>query len=126
MNDIQTRIVTLLENTFEGLTWKELQLSLRDTFGQRAHHGTISGALSHLHKSGVVFSLKSKRDNCKPYIHHSFRTEYNPDMRNDYPSNNNKWESVADLMYHVMTSDHIAPSAWEDALNSYRTLKQHG
>lgn len=126
MNDIQTSIINILESNFEGMTWKELQYALRDIYGKRAHHGTISGALSHLHKSGVIFSIKSKRENCKPYVHHSYRLDYNPEVRNDYPTSTNKWESMADLMYHVMTSEHIAPSAWEDTLNSYRTLKQHG
>lgn len=126
MNDIQERIINLLSPTKNGLTWKELQLELRDTFGQRAHHGTISGALSHLHKKGVVFSLTSKRDNCKPYVHHSYKDAYKKAERNDYPTSNNKWEYTADLLYHVMTSDNIAPTAWEDALNSYRTLKQNG
>jgi hypothetical protein len=125
MIDIQESIISLLLPTKVGFTWKELQRELRDTFGERAHHGTISGALSTLHKKGVVFSLKSKRNNCKPYVHHSFRESYKKDERNDYPKSS-KWESMADVLYHAMTSDNIAPTAWEDALNSYRTLKQNG
>jgi len=121
--DVPTRILEALATTEDGYTWKELQLHLRDTHDIRAHHGTISGALSHLHKSLEVFSIKVKRDNCKPYIHAMYRSKYDEKYRTDYPARKNKWESMSDLLYFVMTEDKIPPDAWENALNSYRKMK---
>ena len=45
-----------------GLTWKELA-DLNEW-----HHGTASGALSVLHKTGHVARLKQKRDRCHVYV----------------------------------------------------------
>lgn len=121
--DTPTRILELLATSEDGYTWKELQVLLRDSYEIRAHHGTISGALSNLHKSLDVFSIKVKRDNCKPYVHAMFRTKYDEKHRMDYPVKHNKWESMSDLLYFVMTEDKIPPDAWENALNSYRKMK---
>jgi predicted nucleic acid-binding Zn ribbon protein len=45
-----------------GLTWKELS----EITG--LHHGTASGVLSVLHKSGRIARLKESRDGCKVYV----------------------------------------------------------
>ena len=121
--DVPTKLLELLETAEDGHTWKELQLLLRDKYEVRAHHGTISGALSNLHKSLEVFSIKVKRDNCKPYVHAKYRRKYEDEHRHDYPAKKNKWESMSDLLYFVMTEDNIPPNAWENALNSYRKMK---
>jgi len=46
----------------DGMTWKELQ----DEIGE--HHGTISGALSNLHKEGRIARLSETRGGSKVYV----------------------------------------------------------
>ena len=46
-----------------GATWQDLA----HRFGW--HHGTASGALSVLHKAGVIARLAETRDRCKVYVH---------------------------------------------------------
>jgi DNA-directed RNA polymerase subunit RPC12/RpoP len=45
-----------------GMTWKELA----DITGW--HHGTVSGALSVLHKTNRIARLKEKRNKCRVYV----------------------------------------------------------
>ena len=49
-----------------GATWKEIRLP--DGNGGFMHHGSISGALSNLHKDGRISRLTSKRDGCLVYV----------------------------------------------------------
>lgn len=49
-----------------GFTWKELS----DYTGM--HHGTASGVLSVLHKSGAILRTTKVRDRCKVYMDISF------------------------------------------------------
>jgi hypothetical protein len=49
-----------------GMTWKQLA----DKTGW--HHGTASGTLSVLHKTGHLARLAQKRNRCKVYIHPTF------------------------------------------------------
>lgn len=46
----------------KGLTWKELSLHTG------MHHGTASGVLSVLHKSGAILRTTRVRDRCKVYM----------------------------------------------------------
>jgi DNA-binding transcriptional ArsR family regulator len=60
---IQRRVMQDLDTHSEyGATWKELA----DLLG--LHHGTVSGALSVLHKTGYISRLKDKRNGCKIYV----------------------------------------------------------
>lgn len=52
----------LQERQSQGLTWKELS----EMTG--LHHGSISGVLSVLHKSGRIARLKERRNRCKVYV----------------------------------------------------------
>jgi DNA-binding MarR family transcriptional regulator len=52
----------LEEARIEGLTWRELS----DRTGW--HHGTASGALSVLHKEGLIARLEERRDRCQIYV----------------------------------------------------------
>lgn len=45
-----------------GMTWREVA----DTFG--THHGSASGALSNLHRSGAAVRLAEKRDGAGVYV----------------------------------------------------------
>ena len=59
----QRETLNLLEGKgFDGLTWRELASLLQ------VHHGTASGVLSVLHKSGRVARLKQRRNGCKVYV----------------------------------------------------------
>ena len=120
--ELAEAILNLLSQEENGLTWKEIQLALRDSYESRAHHGSISGCLSNLHKQLDVFTIKVKRDNCRPYVHSKYRTAYSDDKRRDYPSTQNKWKGVADLLYFVMTADKIPADAWDSALETYRKM----
>lgn len=60
----QTATMIALEHAaYDGLTWRELAEILN------AHHGTASGALSVLHKTGKIARLTERRDRCKVYVH---------------------------------------------------------
>ena len=52
----------LIRAGVDGLTWKELA----DIYGW--HHGTASGALSVLHKTGLIARLAESRNRCKIYV----------------------------------------------------------
>lgn len=63
----QRLIITALRNAgADGLTWRELS-------GLTGwHHGTASGALSVLHKSGLISRLKDSRNRCKIYVSNDY------------------------------------------------------
>jgi len=56
-----------------GKTWRELAT---DT---GLHHGQVSGALSVMHKDGLIASLTTRRDRCHPYIHAQYIGNHHPD-----------------------------------------------
>ena len=59
----QAQALNLLsQREMRGLTWKELS----EITG--LHHGTASGVLSVLHKTGRIARLKESRDGCKIYV----------------------------------------------------------
>jgi len=120
--DLQNYILPLLEDAPQGLTWKDIQPMLYEKYGIRRHHGSISGCLSKMHKLLDVFYVNMKRENCYPYVHAKYRTNYNESQRTDFPKRANKWRDVADLLYFVMTADNIPANAWDNALAEYRKL----
>jgi len=59
----QAQALNLLsQREMSGLTWKELS----EVTG--LHHGTASGVLSVLHKTGRIARLKETRNGCKVYV----------------------------------------------------------
>ena len=59
----QAQALNLLsQRKMSGLTWKELS----EITG--LHHGTASGVLSVLHKTGRIARLKESRNGCKVYV----------------------------------------------------------
>jgi DNA-binding MarR family transcriptional regulator len=59
----QVQALNLLsQREMAGLTWKELS----EMTG--LHHGTASGVLSVLHKTGRIARLKESRNGCKVYV----------------------------------------------------------
>lgn len=63
-----------------GATWQEVANALG------LHHGQASGALSTLHRMGLVFSLREKRNRCHPYVHGRLRHMFPSSQRHDTPS----------------------------------------
>lgn len=74
LNNQQKALAILKRFAHRGLTWKEL--------GGEAdmHHGTASGVLSVLHKSGAIIRTSFVRNNCKVYMDISFadKVEHEP------------------------------------------------
>jgi len=74
-------VMTLLdERGIIGATWQEVATHLG------LHHGQASGSLSSLHRMGLVFSLREKRNNCHPYVHGRLRHMFTTAQRHDSPS----------------------------------------
>lgn len=63
-----------------GCIWKEVAAELG------LHHGQASGALSNLHRMGVVFQLRETRNGCHPYVHAAYRGNYFDNERYDEPT----------------------------------------
>jgi predicted transcriptional regulator len=73
-------ILETLGKTSHGFTWKELAEKLN------LHHGQVSGALSNLHRKGLVFMLQEKRNRSHPYVHSDFREMFTASQRIDDPT----------------------------------------
>jgi hypothetical protein len=65
-----------------GYTWKELQPLVH------RHHGSISGALSNLHKQRMAYQTKRKRKNCAVYIHSLYKNDIPQELIIDKPKSN--------------------------------------
>lgn len=63
----QQKALALLKDNANGLTWKELS----EETGM--HHGTASGVLSVLHKSGAILRNTRIRNGCKIYYSIEFK-----------------------------------------------------
>lgn len=79
-NRLEAVLDLLEQRGIIGATWQEVANALG------LHHGQASGALSTLHRMGLVFSLRAKRNKCHPYVHGRLRTMFATDQRNDSPS----------------------------------------
>ena len=62
-NSNQALAMTLLKQSNDGLTWKELAIETG------WHHGTASGVLSVLHKGEFIVRSTTVRNRCKVYYH---------------------------------------------------------
>jgi len=94
-NERSERILATIIHNADGWTWKELGQHLG------LHHGQISGALSNLHKAGMVFMLREQRNRCHPYVHANYRDQYSPDQRIDEPvrtSSNKRKDDLEELL----------------------------
>jgi hypothetical protein len=65
-NNQQKALALLKQAGGHGLTWKELS----EQTGM--HHGTASGVLSVLHKSGAILRTRTISNGCKVYMDISF------------------------------------------------------
>jgi hypothetical protein len=115
-------ILKLLSNHDEGLTYQQVCELMN------LHHGQASGALSILHKSGLVFMLKEKRNKCHPYVHIKHQWIFNADERIDEPAQTSagaRREQLEQLLEAVLIG--VANNLIHDAavINIAKTLKQH-
>ena len=65
-NNQEKALVLLKQVGNAGLTWKEFGIAAE------VHHGTASGVLSVLHKSGAILRTTRIRNGCKVYMHIMF------------------------------------------------------
>lgn len=65
-NNQQKALALLKQSASQGLTWKELSEQTD------MHHGTASGVLSVLHKSGAILRTTRTRNRCKVYMDIAF------------------------------------------------------
>lgn len=73
-NNQQIALYLIKKASISGLTWKELSNETN------MHHGTASGVLSVLHKSGAILRGTRVREGCKIYLDISFtdRVKHEP------------------------------------------------
>lgn len=97
----QKAILDLLVEAGErGMTWHEVGNKLN------LHHGQASGALSTLHKAGLVFALVDKpRNGCQPYVHRRYVGSFFPNERADSPATTKAGRRRASLeaLYEAVT-----------------------
>jgi hypothetical protein len=80
LSERQQRIsVALRAARLDGMTYQEVGRALE------LHHGQSSGALSNMHKAGVVFMLRTQRNGCHPYVHVDYRDNFADDFCWDEP-----------------------------------------
>ena len=58
----QATLKHLIDAGSDGLTWRDLSALTGE------HHGSTSGALSNLHKAGVILRLADTRNRCAIYV----------------------------------------------------------
>lgn len=73
-------VLNLLHRNESGLTYQEVGASMN------LHHGQSSGALSTLHKAGLVFMTLERRNKCQVYVHVLYRHNYQDHERIDEPA----------------------------------------
>ena len=71
----QQKALALLKDNPAGITWKELAEAAD------IHHGTASGVLSVLHKSGAILRSANVRNRCAIYYH----LQYSDSIINQVP-----------------------------------------
>lgn len=69
LNHQQQALHMLKRAATTGLTWKDIAT----TTGW--HHGTASGVLSVLHKSGAIVRTIKIRNRCKVYVHQDYKDQ---------------------------------------------------
>lgn len=110
-----------------GATWTEVAQALE------LHHGQASGALSTLHRMGLVFTLRSKRHLCHPYVHASLRTQFADTQRHDDPTTTRAGvrKELLDLLFRqcvaaeMLGYTHDQISAINEIVDSVRAHDRH-
>lgn len=103
-----------------GMTWRELAQWMD------LHHGQASGALSNLHKKGLVFVLRDiTREKCSVYVTADWRKSFHDAERIDEPA---KIKNTIRLEALLQAAEAVVESGTpmdilllEIALNNYKT-----
>lgn len=108
-------------NGTHGLTWRELAEWLG------LHHGQASGALSNLHKKGLVFVLRDNhREKCQVYIASNWRKTFQDAECIDEPAKVKNTRQLEALLQAVeQVCEHGSPMdilLLEVAYNQYKTI----
>lgn len=101
----------------DGMTWPELAAVLK------LHHGQVSGCLSMMHKAGLVFALRAKRDKCHPYVHVSYRDTYAETERIDRPVKTKATQEKEALEALLRAVDAILEANTWDTIRALRTAR---
>jgi DNA-binding MarR family transcriptional regulator len=119
----QQDVLRALYDQPEGLIWSEIADALR------LHHGQASGALSNLHKAGLVFQLVTPRDKCLPYVHSRYKHLH--DQRRDKPTTNkrgisSKNQHMINLALQELVAIFGESVLHTDAYKNLKSLTQEG
>ena len=117
-----------------GLIWQELA----DLTGW--HHGRVSSALTNLHKQRKAFTLKTRRNNCHPYVAAKWMLNCSPSEVNLQPTANRnapllkELEAVAAAAEELICEIEVSKGAWvidnlrvevlSDALDNLRQARK--
>ena len=117
LSDRLERVLQMVRNSHgTGLTWKEIASQTH------LHHGQVSGALSNLHKQGLVFITKSgKRDRCHVYYHRDCAWAFESSDRIDQPQVSSTKQRQATLEELV----HLVEAVFPRTLFDGRSLDVH-
>ena len=118
MMDLHNYILLILKSYPKGLLSNEVENLCRDA-GYSVHHGIVSGALSSLHRAGEVYYLHKLVNRRHPYIHRMYKANYHPSEVMERPKQN-KWRTIADILYRALEQENLSPKQRDDVLNLYR------
>ena len=116
----QARVNAVLEHLKmrrDGMTWPELAAVLK------LHHGQISGCLSMMHKAGLVFALRAKRDRCHPYVHAHYRSSYLETERIDQPVKTKATQEKEALEALLRAVDSLLDAQTWETIRALRTAR---
>lgn len=116
----QARVNAVLEHLKmrrDGMTWPELAVMLK------LHHGQISGCLSMMHKAGLVFALRAKRDRCHPYVHSAYRHVYADSQRIDQPVKTKATQEKEALEALLRAVDSLLDAQTWETIRALRTAR---
>lgn len=101
----------------DGMTWPELAAVLK------LHHGQVSGCLSMMHKGGLVFALRAKRDRCHPYVHAAYRSSYLDTERIDEPVKTKATQEKVALEALLRAVDALLDAQTWETIRALRTAR---
>jgi hypothetical protein len=118
--DLESVLDAVKGQGYHGMTWHELG----DWLG--LHHGQASGALSNLHKKGLVFVMRDvTRKKCQVYVTSEYKSVVPADKRIDEPA---KIKNTIRLQALIQAAEAVIESGTpmdilllEIALDKYKT-----
>ena len=123
--DLESVLDAVKAQGYHGMTWHELG----DWLG--LHHGQASGALSNLHKKGLVFVMRDvTRQKCQVYVISEYKNVVADDKRVDEPAkikNTRQIDAIIQAAEQVVNSGTPLDIALlEVALTQYKNNSEKG